>query len=106
MDKHRENTLKWQKNNPEKVNAKQRRYYKKLKLTTLEIIGKSCMCCGINEWWNLTIDHIIPIKGKRGQSHDTYRDIVNGKVNNGDFQTLCFGCNTSKNSYTECKLEH
>jgi len=106
-DKSRAAQLKWQRDNPEKANSKQRRYYKKLKIGALQIVGKTCICCGVNEWWNLSIDHIIPInEEKRVQSHDIYRKLVNEEEDKAKYQTLCHGCNNSKNSGTKCQLMH
>lgn len=96
----------WQKDNKEKTNEKQRRYYKNLKIKVLNIIGETCICCGVTEWWNLTLNHIIPIKGERCNSHDIYRAIINGSLNKNDFQTLCNGCNNSKSDNEKCQLIH
>ena len=103
---HNTNVSNWQKENPDKTNAKQRRYNKKLKIDALQIIGKSCICCGVSEWWNLSIDHIKPIDDRRENSHNIYRDLRLGKLNNLDFQTLCHGCNNSKNAGMKCNIEH
>jgi len=102
-----DSVIKWQKKHPEKANSKQRRYNKKLKINALEVVGKTCTCCGVNEWWNLSIDHIIPFNGeKRVLSHAIYRKLINKEEDKTKYQTLCNGCNNSKNLGTKCQLEH
>jgi len=66
----KESVLKWQKDHPDRANNKARKWRTNLKLKMLDIIGKSCVCCGVSEWWNLSIDHIEPVKGKK--EHTTF----------------------------------
>ena len=64
-----------------------------LAVRRIQAAGTSCACCGIGEWWNLTLDHIIP--RSRGGGDDP-----------ANIQVLCMGCNRSKNRYTRCTLDH
>lgn len=87
-----------------------RNLLEKLKKQLLGKIGEKCTCCGITEWWNLTFDHKIPIRfnGDRHKLHSSmsyYRQILRDE-NFDDFQTLCYGCNNSKNTSSECRLNH
>lgn len=94
---------KW--NNSKNHNQDQRNYHMRVKRKALEIVGERCTCCGVSEWWNLTLDHIVPVV-KRIQTVQVYLEIIKGQIPKENFQTLCFGCNNSKNIGDKCRLEH
>lgn len=58
-------------------------FLKKKNHPIFEIDDYTCLCCGSHE--SLTVDHVIP-KSKGG-----YNSI-------GNYQTLCFKCNSDKSS--------
>lgn len=77
------------------------------RIKLIQIMGGKCICCGITEWWNLTIDHIIPVKTQKREDGKTLiRKLIKDSELRKDFQILCFGCNGSKNSYEKCQLDH
>lgn len=88
--------------------AKMRKY--KLKIKLLNRLGGKCVCCGVGmeQWWNLTFDHIKPqlikIKGDNYTS-DWWQSLIH-IVDLSPFQILCFGCNSSKGKREECTLPH
>ncbi len=65
-------------------------------------MGEWCVCCNTVE--NLTIDHIVPIQGKRPQSCEVWKSIVKGNTSN--LQVLCQSCNSSKDIGSHCKIDH
>lgn len=78
-----------------------------IKRKALEMLGGRCACCGVSEWWNLTVDHVRPVLGKRKYiGIQMFRSVVRGEADAGNLQVLCFGCNASKNRYERCKIDH
>lgn len=78
-------------------------------MNVLEKVGMSCVCCGVDEWWNLEIDHITPTLDSSNVSkrnYIMYNGIITGVLSPHDYQTLCSGCNKSKNQYDRCRIEH
>lgn len=63
------------------------------RIRKIRAIGNRCACCGVSEWWNLTVDHIVPLT--RGGTDDPT-----------NLQILCHGCNTSKSAGERCQLLH
>ena len=83
----------------------QRSVQRKLKL--FKILGMKCVCCNISEYWNLTIDHKIPLRtSKRQSAPSLYRELLENPEKRNTIQLLCFGCNVSKNRFEKCKLDH
>lgn len=79
-------------------------YNKKIKL--LRLMGGKCVCCGNIEFWNLTLDHIIPIRRKNHERSELTTYLLKNPDKMKEFQILCYGCNNSKNSYEKCRLDH
>jgi len=94
------------KNNGERTKA----YRQKLKLDVLEKYGNKCNCCGENNPFFLSIDHVNndgnqerrSLYGDRaGQSASWYLKLRREDVRD-DLQVLCFNCNISKAFYGCC----
>lgn len=76
----------------------ERRKKRRLKLQVLELYGGHCACCGEENPWFLTIDHVNRDgakerreKGKQVIRYDTYL-----KEKREDLQVLCFNCNCAR----------
>ena len=79
------------------------------KIALVEILGGKCRCCGVTEWWNLNLDHIIPVsktKQKRISAAVYYKNLLNGTLTLDNIQLLCSGCNGSKGNRKKCNLDH
>jgi len=87
-----------------------KKYNIKLKANALKIIGVKCICCGLDIFSLLSVDHIIPISKlnvKRLGSVNIYKEILNNpKIAKKKFQTMCTGCNVSKGYSEKCRLDH
>ncbi len=76
--------------------------YADLRSEILDILGRSCRCCGETEIMFLAIDHVDNDGNVERQAHGQgYRGLKRIKseidAGNGDrFQTLCFNCNQGK----------
>jgi len=110
IEKNRLNKRVYYRKNVECMRKKAKEYINNVRLNALKILGMKCVCCDITEWWNLTIDHVEPLlESRRGTnlSHKVFREIVkNPKKSKEKYQTLCFGCNLSKNKYKKCQINH
>lgn len=66
----------------------------------LELLGKECACCGINQPNKLVVDHVNNDGSFRrkddSSGHTLYRRILSGILKKEDFQILCMNCNYSK----------
>lgn len=72
-----------------------------------KIMGNKCICCGVIEWWNLTIDHIIPLNGKKRIVTPTlYRKLLDNPEEIKYYQLMCCGCNYSKHTGEKCTINH
>jgi hypothetical protein len=79
----------------------------RVRIKLINLMGGKCICCGVSEWWNLTFDHIIPIKTQKRENVTTFiRKLIKNPELRKDFQIMCFGCNGSKNIYEKCQLTH
>ncbi len=104
-------TLEWQKNNPDKANAKASRWYNKHKKEMFDKIinhyGNTCNCCGEKEIKFLTVDHI----NNNGAAYrrniighktlKTYKEIIEKNFPD-EYQILCWNCNSGRNHYKIC----
>jgi len=73
----------------------------------LSRFGSRCNCCGNTEWWNLTIDHIKPVKRKTDKDNfDNQWKKIAILDDLSDYQCLCYGCNNSKSRGEKCKIDH
>ncbi len=79
-------------------------YYNK-RHACIELLGGKCVCCGVTEWWNLTIDHIDWRTKDKTKSITLYNRLLRG-IDLQKFQILCFGCNSSKHRYTKCQIHN
>jgi hypothetical protein len=66
-------------------------------------LGQTCVCCGVQDWWNLTLDHIEPVKGNRIPWRKLYNSVL---IDSEGYQCMCYGCNNSKNLGDKCTLDH
>lgn len=94
----------WYRANNEDHHQRQRDFYRHLAMEVIIAYGGECTCCGENNFWFLTLDHIendgaehrrmINKKGGR----DTY---VWAKANDYPpiFQVLCANCNFAKQRF-------
>jgi len=110
---HRDNMRKYIKNkrlNVEYVKRANKRISDHKLLKKLELFNKlgiKCACCGVGEWWNLTIDHIMPLNGEKRINTSTLTiKLLNDSKLLKEYQTLCFGCNSSKHTGVKCMIEH
>ncbi|MDE1828624.1 MAG: hypothetical protein KGH65_05690 [Candidatus Micrarchaeota archaeon] len=70
-------------------------------------MGGKCVCCGLTQWWILTFDHIMPLKGNmRDHSYQLYYKINNDLEYRKKFQIMCYGCNNSKHIGEKCTINH
>ena len=97
----------WEKENREKRNAGQRRYYNSLRKRVLDLMGGKCIYCGCDEYKALEINHINGggyqermLRGSR--SKQFYLDIVAGRRQLKDLELTCGVCNT-RHKFTELK---
>ena len=107
--KNGEKTSSWQKRNKDKVNLKQRRWYRKHKDELfgriLDYYGHKCNCCGEPNIKFLTVDHVNnnghEHRKKKGQiTLGVYRDVIKQGFP-PDYQILCWNCNICRNL---CKI--
>jgi len=79
----------------------------KRRIKLLSKFGSKCACCGITDWWNLTIDHIKPIirKNDKDNFENQWKKIA-VQNNLSNYQCLCYGCNNSKSYGKKCKIQH
>jgi hypothetical protein len=98
----------YQKDNPEKYSAYNRKSSLKLKREVMDHYGGRCACCGETELAFLAIDHIDgngaehrrEIAAEKGSQwlqagHNTYRWLRKNNYPEG-FQVLCANCNCGK----------
>lgn len=99
----RENIKRWR-NKPEtkiKERIRQVSYAAKLKELVFNHYGKKCICCGEENMFFLTIDHVNndgymeKKNGKRPGGRTTYGRIINQNYP-VTYQTLCMNCNFGK----------
>jgi len=68
-----------------------------------------CVCCGNkNKQW-LQVDHIIPVRRKRGDRNTTEtecRKIVLGLLSPFNYQLMCASCNFAKKDNEKCPIDH
>ncbi|NIU00413.1 MAG: hypothetical protein GWN01_05575 [Nitrosopumilaceae archaeon] len=97
----------WSENNKNRKNIRVRETKYTKRELAIKTLGGKCICCGVTEWWNLTFDHIdykTKIKTE-GNMNRLYNKIINGQEHK-KYQILCFGCNSSKHKYTECRIHN
>lgn len=103
---HSKETDKWRKKNYEQYKNNYRTARHTMKIKLLKEMGGKCICCGCKDYWNLTYDHIKPIKRKNRARTDMTQKLIKNKELRKKFQILCYGCNLSKNVYEKCVLNH
>jgi len=95
----------WQRNyrNTPERNAWQRKYSReyneRLKLQCFEILGKICVCCGMDDIKFLTINHKNNdgnIHRKEKQYKGIYKEIIDGNCKY-ELETMCYNCNCASN---------
>jgi len=81
-----------------------------LKVKVFDILGWECVCCELDVFLNLTIDHIDP--NKKTSKHKSnprylYKEIIdNPEEAKKMYQVLCHVCNVSKSRGDKCTLDH
>lgn len=78
----------------------------RIKKEIMTRLGGKCVCCGLKEWWILTIDHITPIKNQRNKYDSDWWQTLYFMKDISAFQCLCHGCNSSKGKREKCTLPH
>ena len=106
----------WREKNPEKAAEYTRRYreknpdkrgedYRVLKTKVIDAYGGKCVCCGVDQWQFLTIDHTADdgadhremLGDRRSASGSTtYRWLREQGFPQKGFQLLCHNCNAAK----------
>lgn len=104
-------TLKWQKENPDKANAKSRKWYNKTKGRLFNIIldhySHRCNCTNCPETNErfLTVDHINndgkAHHDKIGSTIPVYKDVIKQEFPI-TIQILCMNCNWGKHAFGIC----
>jgi hypothetical protein len=120
-EKYKQMRKDFRKNNLEKVKFQERKYseshreekIKKYSDSKYDIFSKysegkpKCACCGEEEMYFLTIDHI---EGRAKWGHEgytsgkLYRFLIKNDYPKG-FQVLCMNCNLAKGIYGKCPHE-
>ena len=102
----KENMAKYYKDHKEEHKDSVITRQRKMKFVALDTLGHRCTCCGITQWWNLTVDHIIPIRKPRLRGNWTNAQLQHIVDHPEEYQTLCYGCNNSKSDREKCTLPH
>lgn len=98
---------KWDKKNPGRRNKADRDRIARIKKELLNIMGNKCICCGVSEWWNLTFNHIKPLKGKNRIYYEQLLiKLLKSPKERNKMQVMCFGCNNSKKTGEKCQINH
>lgn len=99
------NECETKKNNKQAISNRTKKI--KVRIKMLSLLGGKCVCCGESNWWNLTTDHIKPIRSKKRTTlYGQFNQFIQDPSSLNNFQCLCFGCNASKNDDDCCKLDH
>lgn len=91
-----------------RITYTKKREVSKLKQDVFDNYGGSCVCCGENEYYFMTIDHILGGGSSRiNKNHLTagntfYRWLRNNDYPTDLYQLLCYNCNCSKGHYGQC----
>jgi hypothetical protein len=91
-----------------KIEKKQNSLNVKLKI--INNYGKLCKCCGYNDFYALTIDHIfgdgsLERKNLRISGLAFYRHLIKNNYPKDNYQLLCYNCNCCKGAYGKCYHE-
>lgn len=82
-----------------------RAYRYKLRLDTLNALGRTCACCGETNPNFLTLDH-VKNDGSRHRESFTCQQAMADARRQGypvhNYQLLCFNCNMAREAYGEC----
>ena len=89
---------------PEQQKTAHRLHAKQVKTEVYDHYGRVCNCCGSQV--NLSIDHIIPIGGNRGdlRGYNLHVRIKGEGFPKDKYQVLCRTCNRSKGTGEHCKI--
>lgn len=99
--------------NKEHCNSKSKAYSLKLKHEVIAAYGGKCVCCGLNEWMFLTIDHIDKknrevdrdANGKNITGYRLYMILRKLRYPQEGYRCLCFNCNCVRGVYGFCPHE-
>lgn len=93
---------KWREANREKIAAYRKQRARRLRLAALAAYGSKCACCGLDNEWFLSIDHVENNgadhrreTGMKGSGDHLYRWLAKNSYPPG-FQVLCYNCNLGK----------
>lgn len=64
--------------------------------------GPKCECCGEDNLWLLTIDHVNGRKGHEMGGADEYRRLIREDFPEENIQVLCYNCNCAKGFFGMC----
>jgi hypothetical protein len=100
IKKQKEYSKWYGKNYKQKIKEAAKKQRIKLRKIIFNHYGKKCVCCGENDLFALTIDHInndgyIHRKKISLAGHNFYRWLINNDFPKG-FQVLCWNCNEEK----------
>jgi len=111
-DKHREESARWKRNNPERDKETQDKHRKALRQAVLAAYGSCCACCGETRQEFLSVDHTNGDGAKhrkelksRAMAH-LYRYLRDQGFPKDRFRLLCYNCNMSRGHYGYCPHEH
>jgi len=97
------NSKEYYKLNKERLNNNNKKYYRELRKEIIELLGRKCKRCGINDQRVLTIDHIFGGGKKEFDNSESswkyykyIKEIINNQKLDPPFQLLCHNCNHIK----------
>lgn len=99
--RYRSHAETWRKENPDASKAIDKRHRAKLRQEVIEAYGGKCVCCGIDDWRFLSIDHTnndgaSHRKDKRFRGPSIYGWLKANGFPKDRFQVLCYNCNLAK----------
>lgn len=74
-----------------------------LREIVLKAYGGQCVCCGHDSIDELTIDHIVPVKGG---ARKKFTQLWREGFPKDNLQVLCVACNNLKGSSNSCLCPH
>lgn len=72
-----------------------------LRRIIVKAYGGQCVCCGLDSFQDMTIDHIEPIATKGGQ-RKRYIALWRANFPQENLQLMCGACNKAKGAGREC----
>lgn len=114
-EKKKQLVYEWRKKNPDKYKEATKKYFSLYKEKYIKLRLKKrlkvlrhysggtprCRCCGEDGIPFLTIDHIVPLSGKKRDGGNLCDFLVRNNFPVG-FQVLCYNCNLAKGESEDC----